>query len=84
MPNTTERQHAPCNPLDGELPVWRAKDGLPIPCTEKIKVLNENFRELRQMAKDAIEDAMLMGCSEQHLRIELHRLIDTLRLDFTD
>ena len=57
---------------------------MPIPCTEKIKVLNENFRELRQMAKDAIEDAMLMGCSEQHLRAELHRLIDTLRLDFGD
>ena len=83
MPHDSE-QRPLCNPLDHELPLWRAKDGVPIPCTEKIKVLNDNFRELRQMAKDAIEDAMLMGCSEQHLRAELHRLIDTLRLDFGD
>lgn len=70
------------NPEDPELPVWRALDGSPISCTEKIKVLNENFRELQQMAIDALEDGVLMGCDEKHLRQALHELIDSLQLTF--
>ena len=37
-------------------------------CVEKIKVLNENLAELRQMAQDAFEDAVLMGCDEAQVR----------------
>jgi hypothetical protein len=59
-------------------PVWRQPDGSPVSCLEKIKVLNDNYAELRQMAQDAFEDALLMGCSETQIRDALHQLIDEL------
>lgn len=60
-------------------PVWKKPDGSPVSCLEKIKVLNQNYAELRQIAQDALEDAILMECSEQQVREALHRLIDELR-----
>jgi hypothetical protein len=59
-------------------PVWRQPDGKPLSCVEKIKVLNENLAEIRQLAQDALEDGLLMGGSEQQLRSVLHELIDSL------
>ena len=59
-------------------PIWRQPDGSPVSCVEKIKVLNENYEELRQIAQDALEDALLMGCSEEQIRAALHELIDAL------
>ena len=47
---------------------WQDSSGQVIACTEKIKVLNENLDELRQMAQDALEDGILMGCCERQLR----------------
>lgn len=57
---------------------WRSDSGQAIACLEKIKVLNENVDELRQMAQDALEDGLLMGCSEAQLRAAFHALIDSL------
>ncbi len=59
-------------------PVWRQPDGSPVSCAEKLKVLNDNYAELRQIAQDALEDALLMGCDEQQVREALHRLIEGL------
>jgi hypothetical protein len=59
-------------------PTWRQPDGAPVSCLEKIKVLNENYAELREIAQDALEDALLMGCSEEQVREALHGLIDDL------
>ena len=59
--------------------VWLQPDGAPVSCTEKIKVLNENFLELCQLAQDALEDALLMGCSEAQVRETFHTMIDNLR-----
>lgn len=59
-------------------PTWKKPDGSPVSCVEKIKVLNENFAELRQTAQDALEDAILMGCSEAQIRQVLHELVDEL------
>ena len=61
-----------------EPPVWRREDGTPIACIEKIKVLNENLSELRQIAQDAFEDALLLECPEEVIRNEFHRLVDSL------
>jgi hypothetical protein len=61
-----------------ELPVWRQPDGQPVSCVEKIKVLNENLAELQQMAQDALEDALLMGCDERQVREVLQRLMTSL------
>jgi len=59
-------------------PIWRKDDGAPVSCLEKIKVLNENYAELRQIAQDAFEDALLIGCSEEQVRAVLRELIDGL------
>ena len=51
-----------------EFPVWRTPEGEPVSCVEKIKVLNENLAELKELAQEAFEDAVLMGCDEQQVR----------------
>jgi hypothetical protein len=61
-----------------ELPVWLSPQGKPLSCREKIKVLNENLLEIRQMCQDALEDGILMDCDEAQVRATLHRLVDTL------
>ena len=61
-----------------EIPTWRQPDGEPVSCMEKIKVLNENLEEIFEMAQDALEDGILMGCDEDQLREVLHRLVDKL------
>jgi hypothetical protein len=59
-------------------PVWRTPEGEPVSCIEKIKVLNENLDEIRAMAQDALEDAVLMGCDEAQFRRVLHEMADRL------
>ncbi len=61
-------------PAKLELPVWRTPEGEPVSCVEKIKVLNENLKELQALAQDALEDAVLMGCDEAQFREVLRRL----------
>jgi hypothetical protein len=58
--------------------VWRTPAGEPVSCVEKIKVLNENLGELRDMAQDALEDAVLMGCDEAQFRRIVQALLDGL------
>jgi hypothetical protein len=50
------------------LPVWLTPQGEPVSCLDKIKVLNENLEEIRAMAQEALEDAVLMGCDESQFR----------------
>jgi hypothetical protein len=59
-------------------PTWHDSDGRPVSCLEKIKVLNENVAELRALAQDALEDAILMGCDEAQFRAALHEIVDAL------
>jgi len=56
------------DPKPGEFPVWRTPEGELVSCVEKIKVLNENLAELRELAQDALEDAVLMGADEKQVR----------------
>jgi hypothetical protein len=66
--------------MQAETPVlWRGADGAPIACRDKLKVLAENFTELRDVAQDAFEDALLMGVDEAAMRKLLHELVDALR-----
>ena len=58
-----------------EFPVWRTPEGEPVTCVEKIKVLNENLAELRELAQEALEDAVLMGCDEQQVRAVLAGIV---------
>ena len=65
------------------LPTWLRDDGSIVSCTEKIKVMKENFHELEQIAQDAFEDGILMEVSEQQMREALHNLVDELMNPYT-
>jgi hypothetical protein len=58
-----------------DFPVWHTPEGEPVSCIEKIKVLNENLAELRDLAQDALEDGVLMGADEAQLREVLAGII---------
>lgn len=60
------------------LPVWVRDDDSVVACTEKIKVMKENFAEIAQITQDAFEDGLLMEVSEQQMRETLHQLVDAL------
>lgn len=60
------------------LPKWHDDDGELIACTEKIKVMQQNMTELHQIAQDALEDALLMGCNEAQVRQYLLDLVASL------
>lgn len=59
-------------------PKWLRDDETVVSCTEKVKVMKENFDELKQMAQDALEDGLLMEVSEAQMREALHKLVDEL------
>ncbi len=63
---------------------WHASDGSIISCTEKIKVLNDNWKELRELLQDALDDAVLMGCTQTQFKHEYKRLIDALQSEFKE
>ncbi len=66
------------------LPTWLSPEGMPVGCTEKVKMLNENILEIREMCVEALEDAVLMGCDERQMREVLLRLVRTLEEPFKD
>ena len=60
-------------------PIWRAPNGEPVTCIEKIKVLKENLQEISELAQEALEDALLMGCDEAQVRDVMRKLVEALR-----
>lgn len=64
--------------MKSSLPIWVRDDGSIVSCTEKIKVMKENFHELKQIAQDAFEDGILLEVSEKQMRETLHKLVDEL------
>ncbi len=58
---------------------WFKTDGSTIACKEKNKVLNENYREIRSMLQDAIDDAVLMGCSEKTFKEAYLEMLNSLK-----
>ncbi len=63
--------------------VWRSPEGDVIACIEKNKVMQENIAEIRQVCRDALEDAVLMGCDERQFRAVLAELVASLESSFT-
>jgi hypothetical protein len=61
------------------LRIWPQEDGQPVSCQEKIRVLEENWQDVRQVLTDAFEDAVLMGVSEQVMRERLAELVQALQ-----
>ncbi len=63
---------------------WFAPDGSVVACTEKVKVLEENWREIRALLQDAIDDAVLMGCTVAQVKSEYKRLVDALQCGYQE
>jgi len=59
-------------------PRWHDSKGEPLACVEKIKLLNENLEEIRELSQEAFEDGLLMGCDETQLRETLAALVAKL------
>lgn len=68
---------------DSEL-IWRRPDGSAVACEEKLKVLDENLSEIRQMCQDAFEDALLMGCDEHQIRDVFAAVVTALRNPYVE
>lgn len=64
--------------MSNQWPKWLRDDGSVVSCTEKVKVMTENFDEIKQIAQDAFEDGLLMEVSEAQMREALHTLVDQL------
>ena len=63
---------------------WLKPNNEPVSCVEKIKVLEENYLEIQQMLQDAIDDAILMGCSEHSVKQIYLKLLESLRASFPE
>ena len=59
-------------------PTWKHDDKTVVSCTEKIKVMEDNFDEIQQIAQDAFEDGLLMEVSEEQMRNTLQSIIEKL------
>ena len=57
---------------------WPGRDGQPISCREKLKMLAENHAEAAQVLRDTFEDAVLMGVDEAAMRRLLAELVESL------
>ena len=64
--------------------VWRSPDGTPVSCIEKLKLLNENLEEIHDLCREALEDAVLMGCDEDQVRGVLRDLVESLDKPFSE
>jgi hypothetical protein len=58
--------------------IWPGRDGEPIACREKLKMLGENHAEVAQLLRDTFEDAVLMGVDEAAMRRILAELVASL------
>ena len=59
-------------------PTWRRDDQSVVSCTEKIKVMGDNFDEIQQIVQDAFEDGLLMEVSDVQMRQTLLSMIEKL------
>ena len=58
--------------------LWPQRDGSPVACREKLRVLAENEAEFAAMLRDVFDDAVLMGVDESAMRRILIETIEAL------
>ena len=63
---------------------WLRSDGSVVACTEKVKVLEENWEEIRSLLQESLDDAVLMGCSEERVKAEFIRLVNAISSQYRD
>ena len=60
------------------LPNWHRDDNSVVACTEKIKVMTDNFEEIHQMMQDAFEDGLLLEVSNTQMHETLSLIVEQL------
>ena len=65
-------------------PTWLKPDGSVLACVEKIKVLNENIAELRELAQDAVDDAVLMGGTQAQIKQVLLEMLEGIASQYPE
>lgn len=55
--------------------VWKTVDGTPVSCRDKLRTLDENLTEARQVLQDAFDDAVLMGVGADAMRQVLAQVV---------
>jgi hypothetical protein len=80
FPMTQKPPRSACQPPEK----WFRGDGSVVACTEKVKVLEENWAELREQLQEALDDAILMGCTASQVKAEFKRLVDELPVRYAE
>tara|TARA_B100001027_G_C16008171_1_gene215708 strand:- start:219 stop:425 length:207 start_codon:yes stop_codon:yes gene_type:complete len=62
--------------------VWKTKDDEVVSCEEKVKVLNENYEEIKTVIQNSFDDAILMGCDEDDFKLKIIDLIKELEFSY--
>ena len=63
--------------------VWIGDNQKPIGCSEKIQLLNNSLEEIKKLCSEMIEDAVVMGCSEEYVRTVLLKTVSSLDKPFS-
>lgn len=63
---------------------WLNPQGMPLSCTEKVKVLEENWQEVYEVMQNALDDAILMGCSTSFAKEQFARMARELSSQYRE
>ncbi len=55
--------------------IWYDKNDEIISCDETNKVLNENYVEVKTVVQNCVDDAIILGCTENEIKNKLSELI---------
>ncbi|MDG6094836.1 hypothetical protein LOC54_06885 [Acetobacter sp. AN02] len=58
--------------------IWPGQNGEPVSCTEKLRLLEENWQELSTVMRDTYDDAVLMGVDPARMQDMLTGLVRDL------
>lgn len=76
--NTPDIKARPDDADGTDAVTWMGRDGKPISCREKLKVLEENRAEVASVLRDAFEDAVIMGVDPDAMRTVLATIVARL------
>jgi hypothetical protein len=60
--------------------IWLTPEGEPVGCAEKLKVLEQNLAEFEAVALDILDDAALMGCDVEQVRLVLAERLHAVKI----